>query len=61
MISLILLILGVISFAFGLYRAATHATDEDAGHAGPWMIGGIALAGIAGLSVVYTTGALSSP
>ena len=61
MISLILLLLGVMSFAFGVYRAATHAADEDAGHAGPWMMGGIALAGVAGLWVVYATGALSTP
>ena len=59
MISLILLLLGVASFAFGIYRAATHAADEDAGHAGPWMLSGIALAGLAGLWRVYATGALS--
>lgn len=61
MISLILLLLGVASFAFGIYRAATHAADEDAGRAGPWMLGGVALAGLAGLWVVFATGALSTP
>ena len=59
--SLILLLLGILSFAFGIYRAATHAADEDAGHAGPWMLGGVAIVGVAGLWVVYSSGALSSP
>ncbi len=61
MIAIILLALGVICFAYGVYRAATHASDEDAGNAGPWMLGGVALAGCAGLVQMFATGALSGP
>ena len=59
MIALILLVMGFVSFGYGIFRAATHASDEDAGNAGPWMLSGIALAGIAGLVQIFSTGALN--
>ncbi len=59
MIALILLVFGALSFAYGVYRAASHGDDEDAGNAGPWMLGGIALAFTAGLVKIFATGALA--